>query len=161
MQRFLQFAALLIFAAFLPSDGCSTENRVFSGYLYASDMVAFISEARLTQTARQLIITYPKYECPNVDYNVQNFPADTLRRECAELNTYLRDRNITVPKTGCTDTYEYTVTENQYKIEHSGQQSCYGFSPHLNIMVRQADGLLIQFQTEEGLFQGEFTLMTP
>jgi hypothetical protein len=124
-------------------------------------MTAFITDARLTRTTKQLILTYPRYNCSDVSCNKEHLSDNALHQECSELDRYLSKRKIVTPQAECTDIYEYTVNKGQYTVAHSKQNRCYGFSPYLSAVMKQEDGLLLQFQTETALFQGEFSEAKP
>jgi len=125
------------------------------GYIYESNMEAFITSAKIKYNNKTIIIDYPKYNCAQVEYNKQEFNQKELNNVCAMLDDFLKRNNIRFPKDKCTDTY--TIRNGKILLQNK-THPCYSFSKDLNqvLYTKKKDIYLIQFQSKFGLFQGEF-----
>jgi hypothetical protein len=157
--KYTKINILLLFVLFTNTSCSNINDKKLSGTIYHSDIEAFITDAQMLYTNKQIIITYTKYNCFKVKYNLATFNKKEREEQCKILDSFFLKNHIIYPKRICTDSYNIKKVKNSYRIILENKQNpCYGFSSSLipPIPTQDSQGIILQFQSKFGLIQGEF-----
>jgi hypothetical protein len=144
------------------SCGTAKDKSAYTGLIYESHSIAMISNFDLVIEKNKIFITYPKYKCKNIKYNINEL-GTSLSSECIILDNYLKNRKINVPNENCTDIYISNNKNDSISTKLVNTKTpCFSFSKDLRgILLKGKDKHIeiLQFYSSYGLFQAEVSFL--